>query len=191
MENRVNFLYKERIIPIMNKSDEKMNNVLGKLISKLNPEPNINDYEYYYNKEEICLESTLTKNVGIKDTSTNNVTMSVKRRIMFCKCPGCKCNDCIVNLSNYLCAFYGCKYGKGNMENKEHEIITVNDNYKTKQTINYSEIKCQEPECGKNLDNDAHDFYKCLDFQQIGENKQILLHQMQIKTQKVSYPHKI
>ena len=159
MEIRVNFLYKERMIPILCKSDEKMTTVLGKLISKLNPEASINDYEYYYNKEEIGLESTLSKNIKIKDSSTKEVTISVKRRIRFCKCPGCKCNDCIINLSNYLCAFYGCKYCK----EKAHELIIIYDNYKANQTINYSEIRCQEPACEKNLENDEYDFYKCLD----------------------------
>ena len=55
----------------MSKSGEKMTSILGKLISKLNPEASINDYDYSYNREEIGLESTLSKNVEIKDTRGN------------------------------------------------------------------------------------------------------------------------
>ena len=87
------------------------------------------------------------------------MTISVVKKIKFCKCPECKCNDCIVNLSNYLCAFYGCKYYK----EKNHEVITVYDNYKAKQTIIYSEIRCHVPECKKKLGNDKSDFYQGLD----------------------------
>ena len=143
------------MIPILSKSDEEMVKVIRKFIANLNPESNINNYEYYYNQKEIGVESTLGENLNIKDSSTKEVTISVKRRIWFCKCPNCKCNDCTINLSNYLCAFHGCKYA--------HEVITVYDNYKVKQTINYSEIRCQAPGCDKNLENDEYDFYKCLE----------------------------
>ena len=160
MEVKVNFIYKDKLIQILCKSNEEMTNVLGKLVTKLNPEASINDYEYYYNKEEIGQESTLAKNLNIRDSSIKEVTISVKQRVKFCKCPECICNDCIINLSNYLCAFYGCKYYK----DKAHEVVTVYDNYKAKQTINFSEIRCQAPGCEKNLENDEYDFYKCLDF---------------------------
>ncbi len=159
MEIKVNFIYKGKIIQILGKSDEEMRNVLGKLVSKLNPEASINDYAYYFNEEEISRESTLAQNLKINDSSIKEVAISVKRKIKYCKCPECKCNDCIVNLSNYLCAFYGCKYHK----DKAHEVVTVYDNYKAKQTINFSEIMCQAPGCEKNLENDEYDFYKCLD----------------------------
>ena len=39
----------------------------------------------------------------------------------------------------------------------------ADNNYKAKQTINYSEIRCHGPECKKSLGNDKSDFYKCLD----------------------------
>ena len=159
MEVKVNFIYKDKLIQILCKSNEEMTNVLGKLVTKLNPEASINDYEYYYNKEEIGQESTLAKNLNIRDSSIKEVTISVKQRVKFCKCPECICNDCVINLSNYLCAFYGCKYYK----DKAHEVVTVYDNYKAKQTINFSEIRCQAPGCEKNLENDEYDFYKCLD----------------------------
>ena len=40
-----------------------------------------------------------------------------------------------------------CKYCK----EKAHEAITVYDDYKVKQTINYSEIRCHAPGCEKNF----------------------------------------
>ena len=159
MEIKVNFIYKEKLIQILCKSDEEMVKVFGKFVSKLNPGASINDYEYYSNRNEIGFESSLAKNLRILDSSIKEVTISVKRKTKFCKCPECKCNDCIINLSNYLCCFYGCKYCK----EKAHEVITVYDNYKAKQTINYSEIRCQASGCEKNLENDENDFYKCLD----------------------------
>ena len=45
---------------------------------------------------------------------------------------------------------------------KEHEVITVYDNYKNFQNINYSEIRCHTNSCEKNLENEQYDFYKCL-----------------------------
>ena len=160
MEIKVNFLYKDRIIAILSKRDEEIVKVFSSLIKKINPETSVDDYEYYYKNEEIGQESTLEKTLNIKDNSSiKEVTISVKRRVKFCKCPECNSNDCIINLSNYLCAFYGCKYNKW----KAHEVITVYDNYKVKQSINYSNIRCQAPGCGKNLQNDEYNFYKCLD----------------------------
>ena len=63
MEIKVNFIYKGKIIQILGKSDEEMSNVLGRLVSKLNPEASINDYAYYFNEEEISHESTLAQNL--------------------------------------------------------------------------------------------------------------------------------
>ena len=180
MDIRVNFVYKERIIPIFCKSDEEIVKVFKQLISKINPETSVNDYEFYYNKEEIGLESTLAKNLKIRDTSTKEVTISVVKKIKFCKCPQCKCNDCIINLSNYLCAFYGCKYCK----EKAHEVITVYDNYKVKQTINYSEIRCQAPNCEKNLQNDEYNFYKCLECSKLAKMSKYYCLQCKIKHKK-------
>ena len=177
MDIRVNFVYKERIIPIFCKSDEEIVKVFKQLISKINPETSVNDYEFYYNKEEIGLESTLAKNLKIRDTSTKEVTISVVKKIKFCKCPQCKCNDCIINLSNYLCAFYGCKYCK----EKAHEAITVYDNYKVKQTINYSEIRCHAPGCDKNLQNDESNFYKCLECSKLAKMSKYYCLQCKLK----------
>ena len=176
MEIKVNFIYKGKIIPILSKSDEEMVKVFGKLIAKLNPEANINDYEYYYNQKEIGLESTLGKNLNIRDSSIKEVTISVQRRIWFCKCPNCKCNDCIINLSNYLCAFHGCKYA--------HEVITVYDNYKAKQTIDYTQIRCQASGCDKNLENDEYDFYKCLECSKLAKMSKYYCSQCKLKHKK-------
>jgi len=176
MEIRVNFIYNERIIPILSKSDEEMVKVIRKFIANLNPESNINDYEYYYNQKEIGVQSNLGENLNIKDSSTKEVTIYVKRRIWFCKCPVCICNDCTINLSNYLCAFHGCKYA--------HEVITVYDNYKVRQTIDYSEIRCSAPECEKNLGNDVYDFYKCLECSKLAKKSKYFCSQCKAKHKK-------
>jgi len=173
---KVNFIYNEKIIHIQSKTDEEMIKVFGKLIAQLNPEANINDYEYYYNQKEIGLESTLGKSLNIRDSSIKEVTISVKRRIWFCACPDCKCNDCTINLSNYLCAFHGCKYG--------HEEVTVYDSYKVKQTINYSEIRCQAPGCEKNLENDEYDFFKCLECSKMAKKSKYYCLQCKAKHKK-------
>ena len=73
MDIRVNFVYKERIIPIFCKSDEEIVKILKQLISKINPETSVNDYEFYYNKEEIGLESTLAKNLNENVFKDRNV----------------------------------------------------------------------------------------------------------------------
>ena len=85
MDIRVNFVYKERIIPIFCKSDEEIVKVFKQLISKINPETSVNDYEFYYNKEEIGLESTLAKNLKIRDVIIYALFMDaniVKKKLM-------------------------------------------------------------------------------------------------------------
>ena len=157
MELKVNFFYQNNSFQIQCSSNDEMVEVLGKFKSKLNPASSIHDYEYYYQGKEFSYESTIAKNLKL-NSNNKEITISVKRRVRICKCPNCKCNDCIINLSNYQCAFYGCKYDK----NKEHEVITVYDNYKNFQNINYSEIRCHTNGCEKNLENEQYDFYKCL-----------------------------
>ena len=158
MELKVNFFYQNNTFQILCSSNDEMVEVLGKFKAKLNPSSSIHDYEYYYQGKEFSYESTIAKNLKINSTTSKEITISVKRKVRICKCPKCKCNDCIINLSNYQCAFYGCKYDK----NKEHEVITVYDNYKNFQNINYSEIRCHTNGCEKNLENKHYDFYKCL-----------------------------
>lgn len=159
MEVKIIFMYEIKNFCILCNSNDEMVDILKKLISKLNPKANIEDYEYLFEGKELSTESTLAKNVNLEPySSQKEIIISVKRRLRICKCPKCKCNDCIINLKNYQIGFYGCRYD----ENKKHQIIDIYDNYRNNQAIDLREIRCHEPGCEKNLQNEQYDFYKCL-----------------------------
>ena len=157
MEVRVNFIFENKIpLQVLCSSNDEMVNVFGKFKSKLNPDANIDDYEFSYLGEVLGYESTLAKNIKFPDSksSTNEITILVKRRVRICKCPECKCNDCIINLNNYQVFFSGCKYG--------HSVKVVYDNYNNMQRIDLNSIRCHTGGCKKTLSEEQFDFYKCL-----------------------------
>ena len=96
MELKVNFFYQNNTFHILCSSNDEMVEVLGKFKAKLNPTSSIHDYEYYYQGKEFNYESTIAKNLKINSTTSKEITISVKRKVRICKCPKCKCNDCII-----------------------------------------------------------------------------------------------
>ena len=141
-------------------SNDKMSEIFRKFITKLNIQADINDFEYIYNAKELSSESTLANNIKIG--SEKIISIIVKRRVRFCKCPECICNDCIINLLNYQATFYGCKYDKIEDENSKHKRVTIYDNYLNNQNIDYTQIRCHTPGCPNNPVNYYNHFYKCL-----------------------------
>lgn len=154
------FNFSSKSIIIQCSSNDKMNDIFSKFISKLNIEADINDFEYIYNQKELSTESTLANNIKIG--SDKIISIIVKRRCRICKCPECICNDCIINLLNYQVAFYGCKYDKKDDENSKHKRVTIYDNYANTQNIDYSQVRCHTPGCPNNPFNYSDNFYKSL-----------------------------
>ena len=152
MEVKVTFNYLDRTIKALCKGQDKMDDMFSKFVTKLNDDSKVDHYLYYYEGKKLGHDSTIVENKHIAHKADINISVHKKLRII--KCPTCKCNDCIINLDNYLAHFYGCKKG--------HTSTSVYDNYINIQRIDSSEIKCNEPGCKNNQENYILGFYKCL-----------------------------
>lgn len=84
------------------------------------------------------------------------------KKLRFIKCPNCKCNDCIINLDNYLVLFYGCK--------SKHSSESVYDKYIGTQKIDSGEIICSESNCGRTINNYINGLYICLNCSKLTNN---------------------
>ena len=166
MQVKVTFYYEVIGAPIQVQcsSNDTMVDLFQKFISKAHLKSDINNYEYYYNNNVLSHESTIDKafkfnpnDEALKKTPLE-IFIKVEKKTRICKCPTCKCNDCIINLINYQLAFYGCKYDK----ELKHKEVTVYDNFSNKQKIDYKELRCHTSGCSKTLQNEKYDFYKCL-----------------------------
>ena len=153
MEVKVIFIYETKTFLFTCSTNEEMEKMFQKFVSKLNPEANTNDFEYYYEGNELTHESTIGKNKYIGQKK--DILITVEKKVRIYKCPKCICNDCILCLNNYQIAYYGCKYN--------HMDFSVYDNYKNSQKIDFSEIRCSaNGGCPHTQKTDPKDFYKCL-----------------------------
>ena len=152
MDINVSFAYLNKIIQVQCKDDEDINKMYQKFATKLNDGSEAAHYIYYYDGNKLGHDSTIGKNKYLKGKKDLNIEVQKKLRIV--KCPKCKCNDCIVDLSNYLLSFYGCKYN--------HSESVVYDEYINTQKIDSSELRCSIPDCPRNQQNYSLGFYKCL-----------------------------
>ena len=152
MEVKVTFTYLNKIIQVLCKQEDKMDKMYRGFTNKLNDGSDITHYIYYYNGNKLGHESTIEENKYI--AHKKEIIISVQKKLRFIKCPECKCNDCIIDLNNYLASFYGCKYN--------HKYATVYDNYITIQKVDSSEIRCNAPNCQHTQQNYISYFYKCL-----------------------------
>ena len=163
MEIKVTFIYHNNSFQTSCSKNDKVADLLEKFkpkLKELNPKADINDYGYFYQEEELNHELTIEENLDLKpeDNSLKEINIIVKRKVKIYKCPNCKCNDCVISLNNYEIAFYDCKYNI----NKKHELISIYDNYKNYQKIDFHEIRCHTNGCKKNVENEQYDFYKCI-----------------------------
>ena len=152
MEVRVTFFYLDRAIEVLCKSDEEMKDMFRKFVSKLNDESEINHYIFYHGGKKLSQDSTIEKNKYFFGKKELNIVAQKKLRII--KCPKCKCNDCIINLNNYIASYYGCK--------NDHTDSSIYDQYINIQKIDTAEIRCNEAGCDHNQQNYNLGFYKCL-----------------------------
>ena len=152
MEFKATFIYEKRPFEIQCNTNEEVNTIYGKFINKLSPNLSINDFDYFYNGIKIG------KNIkNLQEFISDNkkdITICVEKRSKIVKCPVCICNDCIIDIDDYIIKFYGCKY--------KHTDFKIFDDYKGSQKIDFSKIFCKYEGCDKNESNDPEDFYKCL-----------------------------
>ena len=109
MEVKATFIYKDRTINVQCLSGDEMSKLFLGFINKLGIQSKITDYIFIYNGNELDHNSTIEKNKFLSGKKEINIITYKKLRII--KCPKCVSNDCIVNLSNYIALFYGCRYG--------------------------------------------------------------------------------
>ena len=152
MDVKITFNYLNKTIQVLCKDNEELDKMYEKFTNKLNDGSEITHYIYYYEGNKLGHESTIAKNKYIANKKEINISVQKKLRII--KCPECICNDCIINLDNYIASFYGCKY--------DHTSCSVYDEYLNSQRIDTSEIRCMEPGCEHTQQNYTLGFYKCL-----------------------------
>lgn len=104
MEVNVIFIYEKRTILIQSKLNEVMNSIYQKFINKLNPDLTINDFDYFYEGEKLD-KNIQNLNDFLKDNE-KDITISVEKKTKVVKCPECVCNDCMIDIDDYLIKFY-------------------------------------------------------------------------------------
>ena len=143
-----------------------MKNMFQKFINKLNPESGINDYIFIFEGKKLNHDSTIEKNEFIH--GKKEITISVQKNLRIIKCHKCNYNDCIINLSNFQVALYGCEYN--------HSFSDNYDKYEETQKIDFSKIRCCALSCKNNQQNDTLDFYLCLTCSKLLNNTKSYCH---------------
>ena len=149
MEVKATFIYKDRTINVQCSPEDEMSKLFKSFINKMGIQSEITDYLFIYNGNELEHNSTIAKNKYLCGKKEINIIVHKKLRII--KCPKCVSNDCIVNLSNYVALFYGCKYG--------HTDSVIYDNYSNTQANNCNEIICTS--CSETYNKSFLEFYRC------------------------------
>ena len=152
MEVKATFSYLNKSLLILCKEDELINKMYESFVNKLNDGSEWNHYIYYYDGKKLGHGTKICEDKYIAHKKQINIAAQKKLRVV--KCPKCKCNDCIVNLKDYLVSYYGCKYN--------HTVTTVYDEYINDQKIDSSELRCNAPGCERTQQNYSLGFYKCL-----------------------------
>ena len=148
----VTFIYEKRAFSIQCSLEEEIINIYKKFVSKLNPNLTVNDFDFFYEGKKLGKDSRSLSNSIFIDK--NNITISAEKKSKIIKCPQCICNNCIIDIDNYIIKFYGCKFN--------HTDFKIFDDYTKTQKIPLTRIFCDKDGCNKNQENDPEDFYKCL-----------------------------
>jgi hypothetical protein len=160
MEVKVTFTYLNRTIQVLCKENDEMETMFKQFTSKLDDDSETNHYIYYCESNILGHESTIKNNKYL--CNQKEINISVQKKLRFIKCPNCKCNDCIINLDNYLVLFYGCK--------SKHSSESVYDKYIGTQKIDSGEIICSESNCGRTINNYINGLYICLNCSKLTNN---------------------
>ena len=160
MEVKVTFFYQDKKIQIVCKESDKMENMFQQFINELKDGSQKEHYIYYCGVHKLGHESTIKDNKYL--SYKKEIDITVQRKLRIIKCPKCICNDCIINLNNYIASFYGCK--------NKHSFNQVYDQYINLQKIDGDEIKCTDSSCENTQQNYNKGFYKCLDCSEITDH---------------------
>ena len=155
MKVNVDFFYEGKKYSVSCSSEDKLNTMFDKFIKILNNESQIEEYSFFFNDEEFKEEEN-NKTIGRNSLigGKNKIIISVQKKLKIIKCPKCNYNDSIIDLKNYQAAFSGCEHN--------HSINFNYNIYQNCQKIIPSDIKCCEPNCKHNQENDKSEFYFCL-----------------------------
>jgi hypothetical protein len=120
MSSNVNlfFCYEGNLKTIEYTNQEIKSSILKKFADKFGSE--VNDYNFYINNEKIIDDSSILKFIN-NNTPGTPIIIMVKRALKIIKCPGCVCNDCIMDIKDSKITFYGCE--------KDHKNEIVFDDY--------------------------------------------------------------
>ena len=153
MSSNVNlfFCYEGNLKTIEYTNQEIKSSILKKFADNFGSE--VNDYNFYINNEKIIDDSSILKFIN-NNTPGTPIIIMVKRALKIIKCPGCVCNDCIMDIKDSKITFYGCE--------KDHKNEIVFDDYDMSQNVQLSNIKCDNPLCQNNQQICWGNFYKCL-----------------------------
>lgn len=151
--------YEDARVPLVCSSEDKMETVFEEFVKKLNPESQLNDYTYQYDKKDLDIKKTFNQSkeifTGNKDSPLpNELSIQAIRNLRIIKCPKCNYNDCVINLLDYQISYYGCEH--------KHSFSSMYDDYFKHQTMDNSTIKCCEPGCDHTQKSDPLDFLWCL-----------------------------
>ena len=154
MEVKVTFFYINRTFDILCKSNEEMDKMYGKFVSKLGDGSEVDHYIYYYENKKLGHDSTIEKDKYLSPNLNKHINITAQKKLRIIKCPKCLCNDCSINLKDYVALYYGCKNG--------HSSSSIYDQYINIQKIDSELIRCNESGCPNNQQNYNLGFYKCL-----------------------------
>lgn len=103
MEVKVQFIYGDKIIPILCSTEEKMSEIFKKFQEQIHSLSEINNFIFYYERNILDASTTFEQNQFF--SGKKEITISVQKDLRIIKCPECIYNDCIINLSNYRASF--------------------------------------------------------------------------------------
>ncbi len=128
-----------------------MSDIFAKFEEKVNS--NIDNFDFFHNGNLIDGNTQVSKLINQR----NEIIIHVEKKEKIIKCPKCICNDCILNIDNYILSFSECKYN--------HNAYKLFEEYNNSQKIDYAQIKCGNSRCPQN--NKEGDYYKCLNCTQL------------------------
>ena len=167
--------YNKKSFYIQLKNDAKMSDIFTEFEKKKGS--SFNNYDFFHNGNLIDGNNSILE---LKKFKNDVIIIHVEKKVkIIIKCPQCICNDCILNITDYILSFSGCKYN--------HNDRRLFEDFNNSQKIDYTQIICGK--CGKNQDEKDGDFYKCLNCTKINNRTKYFCHECD-EQHKKEYKHK-
>ena len=145
------FSYNKKSYDIQHTNEGNMSAIFKKFITKIKSD--IINFDFFHNGNLINGDTQVSKLINKR----NEIIVHAQEIVKIIKCPLCICNDCILNIDNYILFFSGCKYN--------HNAYKLFEEYNNSQKIDYAQINCGNSRCPQN--NKEGDYYKCLNCTQL------------------------